>query len=98
MSRPTPELEEPFLSWLARGTANVRVAGKHDLWVYGTEYSDPADEAVFGRLLAKQRIGGEPWLIRGVLRAVSGRQPVLSRVTIEHFKDPSREVTGTVVR
>src|SRR5688572_20417372 len=67
--------------------------------VVATEWGDKDDPAVFAAVSAVQNYRGEPWLIRGVLRrGGAGRPPVLTRVAIEHLLDPSREVTGPVVR
>jgi hypothetical protein len=95
-----PRLGDEVRYWLSRGTANVRVPGRRGLYVTADPtFTDSSDEAVFGAVLAKQMVDGEPWLIRGVFRTdSSGRTPVLARVVVEHFTDPDREVTGTVIR
>ncbi len=62
-------------------------------------WQDPGgDDRVFAAVFAVQHIDHQPWLIRGVLRGGTSGPPILSRVAIEHFHDPDREVTGTVLR
>jgi hypothetical protein len=67
--------------------------------VVAHDWRDPdGDERVFAAVFAVQHIDRQPWLVRGVLRTGASGPPVLSRVAIEHFHDPGREVTGTVLR
>ena len=68
-------------------------------WVIGRAYSDPADPAVFGAVVALD-LGDdrEPWLIRGVLRQSKDGTTTLSRLAVQHRWDPEREVTGRVMR
>jgi hypothetical protein len=66
-------------------------------WVYARHSIDQAPET-FGYVVAVVAAKGELWLVRGWLRSVAGRTPVLSQATIEHATDPDRDVTGAVVR
>jgi hypothetical protein len=67
-------------------------------WVLAGEFEEPGDAAVFGAVYAVQMLKDEPWLIRGVLRSGGLAGPALVRVTVEHFTEPAREVTGSVIR
>jgi hypothetical protein len=73
-------------------------------WVYPVRFEDPDDEAVVAGIIAVHLIAPnavsepQPWLIRGVLRAQDAGPLQLARVAVEHFLDPSAEVTSTVIR
>jgi hypothetical protein len=67
-------------------------------WVLAESFEDPGDDAVFGAAFAVQLLDGEPWYVRGVLRQVSSRPPAMSRIAVEHFTDPARQPSGSVLR
>lgn len=67
-------------------------------YVLARDFKEEGDESVFGAAFAIQIEENESWLVRGVLRAVAGGTPVMSRITVEHLTDPAREVTGAIIR
>jgi hypothetical protein len=56
---------------------------------------DARDEAVIAGVVALVAVAGEPWLVRGILRA-SDDAARLTRVGVQHFTDAAGEVTSTV--
>src|SRR5262249_8856526 len=67
-------------------------------WVLAEPFTDPGDDAVFAAVFAVQFVDGEPWYVRGVLRAAPSKPPAMRRVAVEHFSEPAREPTGNVLR
>jgi hypothetical protein len=95
--RGFPEPEGPDLDQLARAARSPKRMPFDG--VVAIDWHDPAGDAlVFGAVFAVQHIDGEPWIVRAVLRQSDAGPPVLSRVTLAHFNDPGREVTGAIVR
>lgn len=89
-----PELDAVDLDRLAR-LARAKSGGA--LRVFARPFND-GDPAVFGAFHALQRVGGEWWYVRGVLRRRDVGPPLLRRVVVEHLSDSSREVSSTVMR
>lgn len=66
--------------------------------VLARPYVDTTDAAIFAVVIAGQRVNDEPWLVRATLRRRDTGAPLMQRITVEHLTDPSREVTGTIIR
>lgn len=95
--RPFPRLEGSDLDLLAIAAKRPKKMPLDGIVAF--EWRDPGgDEQVFGAVFAVQHLDGEPWLVGAVLRGEGSQPPILSRVRVEHFDEPGREVTGKVIR
>lgn len=69
------------------------------------DFRDPDDPSTAAAVVALHRVPvsetnldeEQPWLIRGVLRIEGSGRLVLVRLSVEHFNDPTVEVTGYVL-
>lgn len=99
LARPFPPVtpgEDKYLSGLWKAYKEGR--GKSSPpWVVARSFSDPGDEGVIAAVTALVPIGGEPWRVRGVLRAGDGA-PQLTRIAVEHRDDPAVEPTAVLRR
>lgn len=96
-ARPLPEPSDHAWGEL-RHTVDSQDESVPSPWVLAEPFTDPADDSVFGAAFAVQIVDGEPWYVRGVLREVPAKAPVMSRIAVEHFDEPAREPSGNVLR
>jgi hypothetical protein len=98
LSSPLPSLTSHEHATLGqRWRAYKRKRARRDplIWVSARMLIDPDDPDVLAAVVALVAVAGEPWLVRGVLRASEGAAG-LTRVGIQHFTDAGAEVTSTV--
>jgi hypothetical protein len=102
--RPLPGLldhERKALERWRRGYERGAKDAPPPPWVH-TDEADEADALASFVALAparRSRSGeAEWWLVRGVLRRSAEGPPLLTRVSVEHWKDPEAEVTGIAMR
>lgn len=94
--RPIPLIDAVDLDLLAKAARSGK--RDHSRSIVAVDYTQSGDTRVFGAVFAIQHLEGEPWLVRGVLREGDEGPPILTRIAVEHFSDPNREVGGAIMR